>query len=128
MRLSDIKGDRAIDVIADLIEPVSNIATDDMSKGLFERRECPAGMTPEQFTLERIKKNAPKLLKSHKDDLVSILSTIGGIPKEQYVKDMTLASVMVDIIELFSDSEFLGFLSQAVSQNGSGSTSESTEV
>lgn len=28
MKLSDVKGDRVIDVIADVIEPISNIAQD----------------------------------------------------------------------------------------------------
>ena len=37
MRLSDIKGDRVFDVIADIIDPIANIASDETASALFKR-------------------------------------------------------------------------------------------
>jgi hypothetical protein len=109
MKLSDIKGDRTIDVIAEIIEPVINIAEDKEASALFERKECPEGISAKDFVLARVKTALPKLMKSHKDDLITILATIEGKPIEQYRSEMSLASVIGGLIELFTDDEFLGF-------------------
>ena len=39
MRLSDIQGDRVFDVIADIIDPVANIAEDDDAASFFKREK-----------------------------------------------------------------------------------------
>ena len=39
MKLSDIKGERTLDVIAELIDPISNIASDKVAADLFVRRQ-----------------------------------------------------------------------------------------
>ena len=45
MKLSDIKGDRTLEVIADLVDPIANIAEDEDTFALFRREKLPAGMT-----------------------------------------------------------------------------------
>lgn len=111
MRLSDIKGDRTLEVIADLIEPVTNIAQDKEAAALFTRLECPEGMEPRDFMLQRLKKSVPILMRDHKDDLMAILATLDGKDIEEYREGMTLASVMGGFYELVTDSEFLAFFS-----------------
>ena len=44
MRLSDIKGDRVFDVIADIIAPIANIAADETASALFKSGKLPDGM------------------------------------------------------------------------------------
>ena len=40
MRLSDIQGERVFDVIADIIDPIANIAEDDAASAMFRRESC----------------------------------------------------------------------------------------
>lgn len=111
MKLSEIQGDRVLDVIADLIEPVTSIATDDEAAKLFKRESCPEDMDPGEFMLGRIREAAPKLMKGHKEDLIAILATLDGKPVEEYRNGMTMASVIGGFVELLTDEEFLAFFS-----------------
>lgn len=45
MKLSDIQGDRVFDVIADIIDPIANIAEDEKASAMFQREKLPEGMT-----------------------------------------------------------------------------------
>ena len=49
MRLSDIQGERVFDVIADIIDPIANIAEDNAASALFKREKLPEGMTAKEF-------------------------------------------------------------------------------
>lgn len=109
MKLSDIKGERVFDVIADIIDPVVNIAQDEDAAELFKPRELPEGMEPWMFFLSRVKKSLPPLLKAHRDDFVTILATIEGVPNEVYMEDMTLSKLLSDVIGLVTDREFMSF-------------------
>ena len=113
MKLSEIKGERTLDVIAECIEPIANIAADKRASEFFERKECPKNKTPRGFMLERIKKSIPTLLKHHKKDLIAILAAIQGVTTDEYEQNMTLASVLIDVTELLTDKEFAAFLSQS---------------
>lgn len=125
MKLSDVKGDRVFDVIADLIDPVSNIAKDHDAKAIFKRGEkIPEGKTANEVFGERVKAHLPGILKNHKDDIVTILATISGVTPDEYRENMTLGSLMTDVISLLGDETFLGFLaSQESEKDGAPSTS-----
>ena len=79
MKLSDIKGERTLDVIAEIIEPIANIAADQTAAALFQRQRCPKGKKPKEFMLERVKKSAPALIKGHREDIVQLLED-NGLP------------------------------------------------
>ena len=55
MKLSDIKGERTLDVIAEVIEPIANIAEDEKTAALFKREKLPEGENATTFLLKRIK-------------------------------------------------------------------------
>lgn len=84
MKLSDVKGERVFDVIADIIDPIASIASDETASAMFRREKCPEGMTAAQFAAERVRKSAPVLLKTHKHDIVTILSAIEGTDPKEY--------------------------------------------
>lgn len=109
MKLSDVKGERTFDVIAEIIEPIANIAQDKAAKELFEKRVCPEGVDPRDFMAARIKKAAPGLLKSHKKDIIKIAAAIEGVTDEEYTETLTLGSLLKDLIEMFTDEELLTF-------------------
>lgn len=130
MRLSDVRGDRTLDVIADLVGPVASIAEDEAAAALFRRERVPEGMTASQFFAKRVRTSLPTLLRGHKGDVISILSTVKGVTPEEYADGLSLASLLADVADLLSDEEFLGFLTSAGGEaagGASGSASGTTE-
>ena len=128
MRLSDIKGDRVFDVIADIIEPISNIAADETVSLLFKREKLPEGMSVKTFMLERVKKTVPTILKRYKDDIIKILSTIEGVSEDDYRASLTLAKLIQDVTELLTDNSFGELFISAQSGISSGSAQENIEA
>ena len=127
MRLSDIKGDRVFDVIADIIDPIANIASDETASALFKREKLPEGMTAKSFLLKRARKAVPALLKGHKSDIITVLSTIEGASADDYRASLTLAKLMKDMAELMTDEAFGELFISAQSGTSSGSAQENIE-
>lgn len=128
MRLSDIKGEASFEVLADLLEPVCNIAADEEASGIFKKEKLPEGMTPKAFLLQRIKSHAPALIRNHKDDLTAIFAALNQTTPEEYSKTMTLLTLPVELMELFADDEFIRLFTSVQTQDGSGSAMETTEA
>lgn len=134
MRLSDIKGDRVFDVIADIIEPIANIAQDkELVDKLFEKAKPPESIINDkeaikkfakEKAIERIRKYAPALLKKHRQDLKTIFALIEGVTVDEYGESLTLPSLVKDVIELFTDDVFQGIFFSLKTETSSGSASE----
>jgi hypothetical protein len=110
MKLSEIKGERVFDVVADLVDPVANIAGDKEATEFLQPKPCPDGMAPREFMVQRIRKALPKLLRDHKGDLAAIIAVLKGVDAKKYMAGLTLAALVNDLVELFDDEEFLAFL------------------
>lgn len=109
MKLSDVRGAETLDIIADCIEPIANIAEDETAAKLFKREKPPEGVTVKSFMLKRVKESAPPLIKNHKNDLIRIFAAIAGVTPEEYVKDLNFAKLLSDFIELMTDDAFTVF-------------------
>lgn len=130
MRLSDVKGERTLDVVAEIIEPIANIAEDENAMALFNRGEVPEGMSPEEHFFKRVKRAVPSLVKTHRNDLICILAAIEGVEPNVYAESMSLQKLIKDIFELITDTEFKSFLSsfgKNADEEPSGLPSETTE-
>ena len=99
MRLSDIKGDRTLDVIADIIDPIANIAEDSAAAALFHREKLPEGETPKGFMLQRVRKHLPQLLKGHKGDIIAILAAIESAGKKCVAGEFDMPSTAAQTLE-----------------------------
>lgn len=128
MKLSDVKGERTLEVVADLIDPICDIAQDEEAAALFHKEKLPRGMTVRQFSLERIKKSVPKLLKNHKESIISILSSIAGVTKEEYENSLNLVKLTADFIDILNDEAFSVLFISAQNQTESGSAQANTEA
>lgn len=128
MKLSDVKGERTLDVVADIIGPITSIAEDKAAAELFARKKLPDGMSPREFILRRVKKSVPALMKAHKADLIAILSAIEGTTPKKYTQDLTLAKLVKDCVELLTDESFEELFISAQSEDSSGSAQENTEA
>ena len=128
MRLSDIKGDRTLEVIAEIIDPIANIAEDEEASAMFKREKLPDGMTAKKFLMKRIRKSLPVLLKGHKADIIAILSAIEGVGAEEYAGALNLVKLVKDCTDLLTDEAFMELFISAQSENNSGSAQESIEA
>lgn len=88
MKLSEIKGDRALEVIADIMNPISNLLSDPETKKALKN----TGKEP-------VIKILPQIIKTHKTDIYKIFAILDGVTVEEYAKSAN----MVKIIQDFSD-------------------------
>ena len=114
MKLSDLKGEAALDALADLIEPVSEIITD-----------------KEFVSLART--NAPRTklvkaaIKNHKKAVIEILAILDGESPDTY--KVSILTLPKKLIEVFNDPDVISlFRSQGQTVTSSGSATENTEV
>lgn len=127
MRLSDIQGERVFDVIADIIDPIANIAEDEQASAMFRREKLPDGMTAKEFMTQRARKALPALLKVHKGDIIAILASIEGVSAESYKGALNFVKLTRDATELLTDDAFSALFLSAQSGKSSGSAQENTE-
>lgn len=131
MKLSDIKGDRVLDVIADIIDPIANMVQDKDVAAMFKREAVPEGMGARDFFAGRMRKGLPILLKGHKADIIAIMAAIEGVTPEQYAASLDFPKLFTDAMELVTDDAFLDFLSSSGTgkdADAPGAASESSEV
>lgn len=127
MKLSDVNGERTIEVIAEIIDPIANIAEDEEASAMFKCEKLPDGMTAKKFLMKRVRKSLPVLLKGHKADIIAILSAIEGVSAEEYAGALNLVKLTKDFIELLTDEAFMELFVSAQSETNSGSAPENTE-
>lgn len=131
MKLSDIKGDRVLDVIADVIDPIANMVQDKDVAAMFKREAVPEGMDAHDFFAKRMRKGLPVLLKSHKADIIAVMAAIEGVTPGQYAASLDFPKLFTDVMELMTDDAFLNFLSSSETGKGAdapGSASASSEA
>lgn len=131
MKLSDIKGDRVLDVIADIIDPIANMVQDKDVAAMFKREAVPDGMEARDFFAKRMRKGLPVLLKSHKTDIIAVMAAIEGVTPEQYAASLDFPKLFTDVMELVTDDALLDFLSSSETGKGAdapGSASASSEA
>lgn len=126
MKLSEIKGERTLEVIAELIDPIANIAANPAAKALFERKTLPEGMEKREFAVQRLRKGVPSLLKDNKADVIAILAAIEGVTQEEYAASLNLAKLISDAADLISDEAFAAFFTSAQTEKSFGSALENS--
>lgn len=116
MKLEEFKNEDAIDLVADLIEPMSKIFTDeDLKKAAREKK-----------TRAELVKIA---LKNNKEAIVEIMARLEGETVEAY--QCTPISLLASVLELLKDKELLAFFQtqgQEILGRSSGSVTENTEA
>lgn len=126
MRLSDIKGERTLEVVADLIEPVASLASDPATSALFKKQTVADVEAAKVVMLDRIKASLPVLLRTHKRDIIKILSTLDGKTEAEYCESLNMPRLIKDCLDLLTDDAFMGVFTSAQNQNSSGAAQENT--
>lgn len=109
MKLSEIKGERAIEVIAELIEPVSSLATNSEVMKMLNIRPN-EGETARQAATRVLKSSAPVLLKSNKAEIAKILAVLENTEPEK----LSLVKIFKGLAEMLSDETFIELFASAV--------------
>ena len=121
MKLSDYKGEEALDVLADIIEPLAMIISDKEIQALAKQENTPA-----------IKFIKPAI-KNHKSELIEILARLENMPVEEYSETVNLFTLPMQVLDLINDPEVQSLFrsqgkSQLTSLASSSSATENTEA
>jgi len=118
MKLSEYKGEQALDMLADLIEPAAAIMAD-----------------KEIATL--VKSGAPQIkiikpaIKNHKPEVIEILAILDGEDPAEYAEKVNLFTLPFKLLEILNDPDLMGLFTsqgQKKEETSSGSATESTEA
>lgn len=121
-KLSDFKGEEALDVLADIIEPLANIFAD---KDIGELAKNAKSVPPIKFITIA--------LKNHKPEIIEILARLEGEPVEEYKDKINFLTLPLQLLALANDDMVKSlFISQSqtavTSLAFSGSATETIEA
>lgn len=106
MKLSEINGPQTLDVIADIIPPITRIADDKECMALFTTGGDGEGQA---LVLSRLGKAVPAVIKAHKDDVIAVLAAVNCTTPEKYAETMTIPKLIADTYEIMTDESLLAF-------------------
>lgn len=112
MKLSEIKGEQALDLWADLLEPISEIASD---------KEIAKAVKAGDVKIAEV---ASKIMKRHKKSIIAILALIEGEDKKIFEEKITAFTLPSKVLALLNDKELMNlFLSQSLTEDARSSAS-----
>lgn len=115
-KLSDYQGDEAIELWADLLDPLTDILGDPEVQKVVKSGQAPLMI-------------AREVLKTHKKEATEILLRIDPEPIDGLNIILRLATVIVDVGQRDELKSFFGYAVQATTEDeSSGSVTESTKV
>lgn len=115
MKLSDFKGEDALDVLAEIISPVTEIVNDADVKAAWKNGT-------------NISKCAELVLKNHRKAAITVLAATRKKTPEEYMKTVTVFSVPLHLAELMSDEVLLNFFLPAPAMREDESSGGATEI
>lgn len=109
-KLSDFKGDAALDILEELIDPVGDIAGDQNVIKMLQKRD--------------IKGAAKSMIGEHRGSVIKILSVLDGVTPEEYMENVSIFTIPMALVDLLNDPdlvELFRYQGQGVASSGSGS-------
>ena len=91
MKITDFKNEDAIELISDLIEPISEISTDKELVKLLKKGD----------KIKAIQQG----LKNHKSSIIQILAILNGVPVEEY--SCNPITITKDLLVILNDKELM---------------------
>lgn len=117
MKLSEYKGEQALDMLADLIEPAAAIMAD-------------------KEISNAVKANLPKIkivktaIKNHKPEVIEIMAILDGEDPKEYAEKVNLFTLPAKLLEILNDPDLMSLFTlqgQNKEETNSGSATENTE-
>lgn len=107
MKLSDIKGEEALDVLAEIIDPVTSICVDDIFKSMINSKK------PKLLLVKY-------LLKNHKQEVLKILAELNQESYETFKPSIIQLPMM--LLDVLNDEEVLQLFQYAEVEDASKSS------
>lgn len=101
MRLSDYKGEQAIEILGDIIEPFAHIMADEKIQKMFNEKDK-EGKKVVHAPIEYVK----VALKNHQKEIIEILATVNGQTYDEYAETVNIFTLPGQILELVNDPQF----------------------
>lgn len=114
MKLSEYKNEDALELLADLLEPVSYIFADKEVKRLFT-----SGTKIEAIRY---------ILKEHSKKIIEILARLEGVEPKEY--NANIAKMTASLLDILNDEELISFFTlqeQTTEETPSGAVTEITK-
>lgn len=116
MKLSEYKNEDALDLLADILDPLSEILIDPEVQQIVKDKST-TKMKAVQF-----------LLKSHPKEIMQIMARLDGVPVEEY--ELNIITLPKKLLEIFNDKELVSFFrsqGQMMAGDNFGSVMANTE-
>lgn len=117
-KLSEVKGEEALDVLAEIIDAVVAIVQDVQISKAYK-----------SFGIRNVK-TIKLMITRRKKELLSIMAAIDGKPYDEFVESFNLVTLPVMLVDTFNDPDVIALFqsqTQMESETESGSAMESTE-
>lgn len=113
MKLSDIKGEEALDVLADIIDPITDICTDSEFKAMIDAKK------PKLLAVKY-------LLKNHKKDVLTVLAIINQKDVNTFKPNLIELPMMV--LDVLNDEEVMKLFQYAEVEKDSDFSTPAMEI
>lgn len=116
MKLSEFKGEDALDVLADIIEPATAILNDEAIRKAW-------GSGSNVAACIKI------ALKEHKKEILTIMAVLEQKPYDEFVETVNVLTLPVQLMQIMQDKELMSFftgLQVTTAEESSGDVTEAT--
>ena len=117
MKITDFKGEEALDLLVNIMEPVTIIFADKAVRDAYKS----------QPKLQLVK----TVLKSHMAEVLEIMAMLNGMSADEYKAAITIPGLIRQVLELINDKELQSFLESQAAETestASGLPTENTTV
>lgn len=112
MKISEIKNEDALDLLADIFFPISNILNDMTLRKKFQ--------TETKATI------AMYILKNHKRSIIEILARLDGVKVSEY--NANIVQMTKSLLDIMNDKELMDFFQSQGRSMGDASSGSATET
>lgn len=124
MKLSEYRGDDALEVLAELLEPAVEILADSDIAAAWRDKN------PNKTRGQKQLKAVSIALKKHKEAVIAILAALDHETPDEYRKKINVVTLPKKLLEVLNDKDLRTFFisQEQTGDEPSGSASASTEV
>lgn len=113
-RLSEYKNEAALDLLVEIMEPASELMSDNEAVALLYSKKPGDRM-----------KGVTQMIKAHERAVIQILAALDGVPVDQY--ECGFFTLPTRLLEILNDKELLGFFMDQQMPNTEKPSSSATE-
>lgn len=116
MKLSDMKGEKALEVLGDIIDPITEILSDSKVANEYRNNKNKLGI-------------AKVILKEHPKSIIEILAKLNDEDVKKY-NERNIIQITGDLLEMLNDEQLMSFFQsqgEMMANTSSGSVTENTK-